>query len=180
MRNSDNPNSSLTFFHKWCPGAYVMGITSCHGILSLQSQSICRTISCHHPSPSRCIYRRASRGRAELARVEERSQTSASSGGSGRVYLVRAHRDCPGTSPGQRKKSDGILGCRLVSGDGQAGPAARWISKGRPRKSVCHRARASMRGKSKSGTRISAASRFMRRRALWPFLTRAKFLFRGW
>ena len=28
--------------------------------------------------------------------------------GSGRVYLVRAHRDCPGTSPGQRKKSVGF------------------------------------------------------------------------
>ena len=31
-----------------------------------------------------------------------------SSGGSGRVYLVRAHRDCPGTSPAQRKS--GLIG----------------------------------------------------------------------
>ena len=61
----------------------------------------------------------------------------------------------------------------------RGGPSiVRWISKRRLRKSVCHCALASMRGKLKSGTRISAASQFTRQHASWPFLTRAKFWFR--
>ena len=61
----------------------------------------------------------------------------------------------------------------------RGGPSiVRWISKRRLRKSVCHCALASMRGKLKSGTRISAASQFTRQHASWPFLTRAKFSFR--
>ena len=68
----------------------------------------------HHPSPSHWIYPPASRCRAELPRMAARPPMCLSSCGSGRIYLVRAHRDYAGPSTTQGKSdliglSDGTV-----------------------------------------------------------------------